>query len=264
VSTKPSNTGATTLSTARKALRVALPAGADQYEQDEEWFLVKQPEGWRQVRLHNYDEIFSIPGLYEKVVYEIMGCQSPQTLRKLLDAQLGRIDLEPDQLSVLDLGAGNGYVAQELSELGVETFVGVDIEPMAKVAAERDRPGLYDDYVAADITDLPADEVAKLEQRRFNCLTCVAALGFGDIPPEAFVEAFNRIEDGGIVAITIKKDFVDEDTEPSGFALLLRELMDSGAISRLAERPFLHRYNVGGDAIEYVALIFRKHADAPN
>ena len=37
-----------------------------------------------------------------------------------------------------------------------------------------------------------------LEAQHFNCLTMIAALGFGDIPPEAFTVAYNFIEDGGL------------------------------------------------------------------
>ena len=39
-------------------------------------------------------------------------------------------------------------------------------------------------------------------------MTTVAALGFGDIPPDAFAAAFNLVEDGGHVAFTIKEDFI--------------------------------------------------------
>lgn len=250
------------LESARAALRVAVPADSASYEQDEEWILVKQGGGWREVRIHDYDQLFAVPGLYERVVYDIMGCQSPQTLRKVLADQLRRLDLTPEEMRVLDLGAGNGYVAEELGGLGIDSFVGLDIEPMAKEAAERDRPGLYDDYIAADITDLPPAEEAKLERRTFNCLTCVAALGFGDIPPAAFVEAFNRVDDAGLIAITIKKDFYENDRDPSGFAALLRGLVDSGAVEKLEERAFKHRVNIAGEPITYVALVYRKRRDA--
>jgi hypothetical protein len=37
-------------------------------------------------------------------------------------------------------------------------------------------------------------------------MTSVAALGFGDIPPEVFESAFELVEDGGWAAFTIKED----------------------------------------------------------
>ena len=40
-------------------------------------------------------------------------------------------------------------------------------------------------------------------------MTSVAALGFGDVPPEVFTAAFDLVEDGGWVAFTIKEDFLD-------------------------------------------------------
>ena len=52
----------------------------------------------------------------------------------------------PSDLRVLDLGAGNGIVAERLTEAGVGHIVGVDLLEEAAQAAERDRPDAYDDY----------------------------------------------------------------------------------------------------------------------
>ena len=52
-------------------------------------------------------------------------------------------------------------------------------------------------------------------------MTTVAALGFGDIPPAAFVGAFNLIETPGLLAFTIKDDFLGDD-DPSGFSGLIQ------------------------------------------
>ena len=45
-------------------------------------------------------------------------------------------------------------------------------------------------------------------------MTVVAALGFGDMPPAAFAGAFNMVVDGGLVALNIKDEFLEE----GGFA----------------------------------------------
>src|SRR5690606_3253866 len=107
---------------------------------------------------------------------------SPRVVVDLLADALDRADASPEELRVLDLGAGNGMVGEQLAELGSGAIVGVDLLPEAKAAAERDRPGVYDAYYAVDLTDLEDDERAALERHDVNCLTCVAALGFDDIP----------------------------------------------------------------------------------
>ncbi len=48
-------------------------------------------------------------------------------------------------LRVLDLGAGNGVVGEELKKRGVSRLVGVDIITEAQAATERDRPGVIND-----------------------------------------------------------------------------------------------------------------------
>ncbi len=109
---------------------------------------------------------------------------------------------------MLDLGAGNGMVGEALREHGFEDITGVDITPEAGEAVERDRPGVYADYHVCDLLDPPAE----LRDARFGAMTSVAALGFGDVPPEVFSAAFDRVEDGGWVAFTIKEDFLDAAT----------------------------------------------------
>src|SRR5918997_860073 len=54
-------------------------------------------------------------------------------------------------------------------------------------------PGLYEDYLACDLTRLGAEERERLCAHRPNCLSTVAALGFDEIPPRAFAEAYNLI-----------------------------------------------------------------------
>src|SRR3954453_6305369 len=121
--------------------------------QDEEWCEVEVDGKTRRLRFHDYSDIYAIPELYERLIYERLGCQSPRVIAGLLRDELAERDADPADLRVLDLGAGNGIVAEELAELGVQPFVGVDTTQAAADAAERDRPGLYAEYVAADLLD---------------------------------------------------------------------------------------------------------------
>src|SRR3954454_19866730 len=152
--------------------------------QDEEWCEVECDGKTRRLRFHDYSDIYAIPGLYERLIYERLGCQSPRVIAGLLRDELADRDADPTDLRVLDLGAGNGIVAEELAEIGVRHFVGLDIIQAAADAAERDRPGLYDEYIAADLLDHSSGAGERLKRQKLNALTCVAALGFGDIPPE--------------------------------------------------------------------------------
>ncbi len=246
-----------------QSLELALPAPGDNMDQDEEWVVVNTDHGWRKIRLHDYGDVYEVPGLYEKWVYDLFQCRSPQKVADLLLPLTQEAGLVPEDLTVLDLGAGNGYVADVLSRRGVERFVGIDIFHQAAAAAERDRPGLYIDYLVGDLTNLPVEQETILAQHSFNCMTCIAALGFGDIPPEVFAAAYNRVEEGGWVAFTIKTDFVSEK-DRSGFATLIRRMLAQGAMEAQVREPFVHRVSTDGDELVYEAIIGQKRKDIPD
>lgn len=146
--------------------------------------------------------------------------------------------------------------------MGVGSVVGLDILEEAAAAAERDRPGVYADYHVADLTDPEPDIHATLAEAGFNCLTSVAALGFGDIPPEAFAQAFDYVADHGLVAFTIKERFLRGEADDSGFSHLIRGLFDAGAMQPLVERRYAHRLSVAGEPLHYVAYVAEKRGES--
>jgi SAM-dependent methyltransferase len=227
--------------------------------QDEEWCEVEIDGTTRRLRFHDYTEIYSIPGLYERLIYERLGCQSPRVIAGLLAAEIGNRDMHPESVRVLDLGAGNGIVAEELADAGVEHFVGVDIIQAAADAAERDRPGLYDEYVVADLLDAGSGAAERLDRQALNALTCVAALGFGDIPPDVFCEALRHVETGALVAYTIKDSFLG-DEDPSGFSDLVERLEQDGSLVTISRERYQHRLSWAGEPLHYVAVLAEKRA----
>src|SRR5947208_15875824 len=104
-------------------------------DQDHEWCRVTVDGTTRKIRFHDYDEIYSIPGLYEFLFYEHLECCSPQVVCGLLEDQLTDAGVPTSTLRVLDLGAGNGMVGEELADLGAEMITGVDLLPEAAAAA---------------------------------------------------------------------------------------------------------------------------------
>jgi len=170
--------------------------------------------------------------------------------------------IDPAQLRVLDVGAGNGIVGEELRELGAETVVGVDIIEEAAVAAHRDRPGVYEQYLVADLTDLTTAQRNTLAEANLNTLTTVAALGFDDMPPRAFAAAYNFISTPGLVAFTLKEDFVTSH-DASGFSELIRRMFVEEVISLLTKERYRHRLSVQGEPLYYVAFVVEKVKDIP-
>jgi predicted TPR repeat methyltransferase len=228
--------------------------------QDEEWCLVQVDGETRRLRFHDYADIYGIPGLYEQIFYEVLACSSPPTVVGLLVDELRGARIPVDDLRVLDVGAGNVMVGEELAEAGAGSIVGIDIIEEAAAAAERDRPDVYDGYFVVDLTAVPGDMQRELEDRRFNTLTSVAALGFGDIPPAAFANAYDLLDAGGWLAFSIKEDFLEG--EQHGFAGLIRSLLDHGMIEMRAQKRYLHRLAVDGTQLHYMAIVARKQRPA--
>jgi hypothetical protein len=230
--------------------------------QDEAYFTLDENGEKRNFRFHDYDEIFSRPGLYEQLFHCHLRCASPRFVIALLERVVAGFGKSMSDLNVLDLGAGNGMVGAELLSHGVQSIVGLDILPEAREAAERDRPGVYDAYYVADLIDLPSSVAGELESYKFNCLVCIAALGFGDIPPEAFLKAFSLTSSSAWLALNIKDSFFGH-SDQSGFSNLIKRLIADAYIQILHVERYRHRISVAGEPLYYYAFIFRKIRDVP-
>lgn len=241
---------------------IRFPEENDNLEQDEEWFEFELNGRSRRLRIHDYAELYSVPGLYEALIYDKLGCKSPQRLAKLLGAVLADWRTDASDLRVLDLGAGNGIVAEELGKLGARHVIGLDLLEEAEAAADRDRPGLYADYLVADLSRPSRSDLDRLERHQLNCLVSVAALGFGDIAPESFTTAFNAIAPGGWLGMTIKDEFLDAG-DNSGFAGFVKALIDQNIITVQAHQRYCHRLSISGEKLYYVAVVARKICDIP-
>jgi hypothetical protein len=247
---------------ARAPFAIRFPQDPKNRSQDVEWCEIYLDNQWRRLRLHDYSDIYSIPGLYEHLFSDILQCNSPQRIVGLLGDCLKEAGQSPTQLRVLDVGAGNGMLGEQLRLRGVRSLVGLDIIPEAAEAAERDRPCLYDQYLVADLCDLSISQRRRLGEAHFNCLCTASALGFGDIPPQAFGTAFNFIENGGWLGFNIKERFLDGHDD-TGFCRLIRALSEQKMIRIEAYRRYNHRLSIEGKPLMYVAMTARKLQDMP-
>ena len=94
-------------------------------------------------------------------------------------------------------------------------------------------------------------------------MVTVAALGFGDIPTIAFIEAYNIIKAEGWIAFNIKESFFDNIDE-SGFSKMIRELIFSKYLDVYHIERYRHRLSIDGEPLYYFAIAGRKKADVPD
>lgn len=243
----------------RHRVRFPPPSGDGTLDQDEAYFHLTEDGEDRILRFHDYGAIYRRPGLYEQLFYERLKCQSPGKVASVLTSVLKEEGHQASALRVLDLGAGNGMSGEALNVRGAARLVGVDIEPEALKALERDRPGLYDAYYIADFTDLDDDRRSEIEEWSLDCLFCVAALGFGDIPPAAFLTALNLVEKDAWVAFNIKETFLNQD-DTSGFSTMIRSLILSDHLDLYHLERYRHRLSIDGTPLHYFAIVARKRS----
>ncbi len=247
----------------QKRHRIQFPkAESSNLQQNQSYFYLQESSKQRKIRFHDYDEIYQIPGLYEQLFYDRLKCSSPLKVTSILEAAVRQSQDNFSELRVLDLGAGNGMMGEELKKHGVSRLIGVDIIDEAHDAAIRDRPGIYDAYYVEDFTSLNAGIKEEIISWQCDCMVTVAALGFGDIPVKAFVEAFNIIKSEGWVAFNIKESFFDT-TDESGFSKMIRELTFSKHLDVYYIERYRHRLSIDGEPLYYFAIVARKKSDVP-
>jgi len=230
--------------------------------QDEAYFYLQGSGGHRKIRFHDYEEIYQVQGLYEQIFYDRLKCTSPTKVATILESAVKQSQDNFSELRVLDLGAGNGMMGEELKKHGLSRLIGVDIIQEAYDATIRDRPGLYDAYYIEDFTRLNEEKKADIASWQCDCMVTVAALGFGDIPTKAFIEAFNIINAEGWVAFNIKESFFD-NTDNSGFSTMIRELIFSEYLDIYHIERYRHRLSIEGEPLYYFAIAGRKNFDVP-
>ena len=197
------------------------------------------------LRLHDYARIYAVPGLYEAIVQDRLGCRTPDRMARMLAAAAPEAGLAPGDVRVLDAGAGTGVSGAALAAHGLRPVAGLDLLPAARDAALRDRPGLYGVYLAADLTALTPDEAAAVRAARPNALACVGSVGGDHLPAAAVAAGLALLEPPRLLAYAFD---VALGEDPLGPLL-------AGARELRRERALHRRTVTGGERIWEAAVV---------
>ncbi len=210
--------------------------------QDQETLVVGVDGREQTMRLHEYDRVYSIPGLYEEVLRRVEYA-SPAKVAELLFAVAS-----PGQVRALDLAAGNGVSADPLLEGGAAALVGMDLIPEARDGALRDRPDAYAEYVAGDV-GAPGLVERLVTEHGLNALVCSG--GISHIPVQAFDVGWSAFPAGSWLVATARENLIDPAEGPYGEYF-------PGRLDDVHTERFVHRLAFSGEPIEYTALRGRK------
>ena len=222
---------------------------------DGEYIALRTPgSGEEIIRLHDYERLYRVPGLYEHIVQGLLGCRSPQVAAGAFASALTGLAVCPARIVLLDLGAGTGLVGELASSIGVSSVIGLDALDAARAACSRDRPGVYRDYLVGDLAAAPYQLLARLRGHRPNALISAGALGGTHVPPAALVNALGLLPAGAPVVFTIDEQWMRTDG-PGGFRAPVKRLVDSGCLRLLDRSRFQHRLSTTGNPIIYELLV---------
>lgn len=227
--------------------------GQEDPEIGEELIRVRHRDGYvRELRLHDYEQLYALPGVYEQIVQDRLGCRSPQQVAALLAETVDALGWERRAMRVMDIAAGNGVSGEALAAYGLQPVLGSDITPAARAAALRDRPGLYDDYLTLDLLRLSPGERARIAALQATILSCVAPVGDHAVPPGALLAAAGLLAGDGLVAYLHDVELLDADP-------VTAQLFSSAGLAaqELVRRRYVHRQTVNGAPYEMEAVIWR-------
>lgn len=246
----------------RPKINVVVDGGSAQAQQRDECVLVQMNGTEKRYWLHDYEEIYRVPGLYESIFVDLFQGVSHRIVPKRLKEVLNEDGVEPAILRCIDFGSGVGLVVEELVEIGFSSPLGIDISPAAKAAALRDRGTLYQDYLVADMTSPDAATLSAITTFDANCLICVSSLNV--IPSVAFATLFNTLPIGAYMALNVLSGALDENPaadDLNGSNALIRHLFVSGAALLRSDQRYAHRISSAKTPIFYNAVVATKVKD---
>ena len=208
-----------------------------------------------EVALHDYARVYALPGVYEQIVQEDLGCRSPDHVATMLAGAVQALGRAPSDTRVIDIAAGNGISGEALRAAGMDVVLGTDIVPEAREAALRDRPGAYDEYLTLDLTALSDDQAAHLRSLGANAVTCVAPVGTaaGTVPPQV-ISSVCRLLSGEPLVVTLHDPRFGEP-DPLNERFFATEV---GAEATLLDHErYLHRFLVTGAPFEREASVWK-------
>jgi hypothetical protein len=208
-----------------------------------------------EVLLHDYARVYALPGVYEQIVQEDLGCRSPAQVARMLTDALGAVGRRPASTRVIDIAAGNGVSGEALRDAGLQVVLGTDIVPEAREAALRDRPAVYDEYLTLDLISLAPEQAAHIRALGADALTCVAPVGTapGTVPPQVIATACGLLS-GEPLVVTLH-DPRHGDPDPIDERFFAAEV--GAQATRLDHERYLHRFLITGAPFELEASVWK-------
>lgn len=204
------------------------------------------------IRYWDYDTLYSIPRLYEKITVGLLKSTTHVHTPKIFE----RIFREKgsSSIKILDYAAGVGLVGEQLRqafEPSPSVLVGMDVSVNAKKATLRDRPKIYDNYLVGDLANPDLDTIRQLKKHNFNCIFCLSAVGTGDAGIDCFREFLNLLPQGGWIVFNVRDEPAEDQPAIIDYLKLHTTFHH--------QQSYFHRHSLSGKDIFFQSIVVRKN-----
>ena len=135
---------------------------------------------------------------YESDFVANQGYNHPKVIAELFNKEL------PEVKTVLDIGTGTGLVGLNLSNLRPDLVIdGIDISP--EMLAEAKKKNIYRNLYERDLT-----QEVKGTDAPYDALITIGTFTHGHLPPEALLNMFPLINEGGFFVIAVNEKHFHE------------------------------------------------------
>lgn len=159
-------------------------------------------------------------GNFEHSLVQELGYDGFQRLRKAFDKALEGEGISSFKI-VVDAGCGTGLVGEQFRNVS-DYLVGVDLSPSILEEAQRTRPGLYDEVIVGDVT-----EVFRAKAPLSMIIAADSYIYFGDLVP-LFESMEQSVAESGILAFTLEDAPDDMQEQISSIGAWRWQLQPSG------------------------------------
>ena len=230
---------------------IELPDNSLSLLPSEEFFFIVHNGFKEKIKLQDYQKIYQVPGLYDRIV-SVLKYKTPEVLSNLLTNELKQAASPISNLTILELGAGNGIAGELLRNLGAKEIYGIDIIEEACDAMNRERPNVYEEYFVEDLSLISSETSKTLNKINFNCLFCSSALSH--ISPSAFSYAFNLMNNHAWIVVNLWTTSGFE----KGTGALIKQMQEQKTLEIIRQHNYQHRLTIGGEPIICTAIIAQK------
>jgi len=224
----------------------------------EEYFFFTLDGEQMKIHLHDYPTIYQYPWLYEAVLYERLGCDSPRGICQILQKLFAEQNVDTSSLQMLEIGAGSGIFAEHLKmTLHIGKIYGLDIHQEAKIAAYRERSGLYSGYYVADLTNLSTEAFAELSQQQFTFVGFASAAGRKNyILVEGIEQAWRFLEPNGWFLCHVGHARPnDPEQEYTHLNDWINRKIEHQQLTLMLKESCFHRYSTNGERIFHDVIV---------